>query len=148
MKRFEYKLSSMLLLRENATQRALEDYGQCVANKDQLQKKYESIESELIFLSKKAIKNTAEVFCVGDHVQQITYIEQKKIRLQQTRVQLDEAQVKLNEAHQAYLKAKKEEDVLLKHKDRMMEEHQKKILLDEEKLLQELTNARKHRKIG
>lgn len=143
MKVFKYTLEALLLLRENSTQKAMLEYGKYVQQKDALDREYNFIKREVERLEGELVKSKNEIFSAGDRVIHTKFIGQKKIKLQQVAIRQDQVKSELKEAYHKFLKAKKDEDILLKHREKKREEYRNEALLEEEKFLQDLTNSRK-----
>lgn len=135
MKKFEFKLDKVLKVRQ--IEKELAENRLMEAN----QKVRES-EQEISFLEDKQ-ENLyqfirEENLTVGQHIQTRNYLNNQRQKINQTEDKLTEYREEVVQCQQEYINKKQKEEMMEKLKDKAYQRYNKKLLLKEQKVLDEL----------
>jgi flagellar export protein FliJ len=142
MKAFHFTLEAVRTLRQRQEQTAMEQYAQALLARQQMLDKLNAVQLELT-ASADALRAKLTAGCTASEAAQATeYHRALGKRRDECQAQLGLAERRVNAALQAMLGARQQREIVDKYFDKQKSRHQREVLLDEQKLLDELSGRR------
>ena len=142
MKPFRYRLQLLKDLRERDRDEALQSYGVALRKRMNQQETSDSIEQRIEGIGKAIQDRGQQRFTASMHSQYYSAMKEAKLQLKESNALVEEFRSKELEQQQEYLHRKSSHDVLQRLYDRRRDEHLASEFKEEEKVLEDLANAR------
>jgi len=142
MKRFEFKLQAVLTLRQRSEQAALEKYSRAIQHRQSAADKLMESEMELSEARRQWLHALADGCPAARAAQMLGFchlLEERKRLCEQT---LSLADVELNQASQRMLLARQEREAVETFLARQRQRHDRQLLEEERKWMDDLVNRR------
>ena len=138
MKRFQFRLDSILRFREIEQDKALDNYARSIQFRQMVQNRCEQALSKLEDLYETMRSTRGDAFTVAQQSTLHSFSSNIIDHIQREQAALAQARDAENQALQAYFETKKRVDILIKLKDNKLRTHTHEGLKQEEKKLEAL----------
>lgn len=138
MKLFRFKLDPLLMLRRSYSARAMEVYSKAMSASREGRRSYEALVVKLSNLNEEMMQRRQAVIDVGKQKEYLDEIKHVREMAYRAKMELEKLEEEEKRELDLYLKAKRDEEVLVKLKEKKSEQHVKDMLKEEEKMLEEI----------
>lgn len=142
MKAFNYRLQSLLEIRDKSREKALEEYGLYVKKRVKIEENCQQIEKQLELARKQLAKEREVNFSAVNQNYYFSSLQNVSKELEQEKELLEEAVLEEDIKKKNFLKAKSEADILEKLKIKKKQQHLYTENLKEEKAIDDIINSR------
>ncbi|HUH43969.1 MAG: flagellar export protein FliJ [Spirochaetota bacterium] len=136
MKKFSFRLEKILSLRDFAEKEAKIELGRAISHAQTIQNHIEALAKE----KHEQNKARSKTFAIYDLQAIEAYINRLDLKKEELFAELAKAELVVEEKRALLQEAMKERKVLTKLKEKKQDSHRKEVLLDSEKILDDIAN--------
>lgn len=143
MKAFHFRIEALLVLRKSETSQALEAFGQAVQRVREVEKVYKKLATQISHLGERIKSARGTLLSAGEQSHLVSLMSAHKQRIVQIIYELKIAKEAEKSALTLLHQAKKNENILLRLKEKKHALYLQEFLKEEEKIFEDIVNARR-----